>query len=199
MSAHLSSYPNNPVVSLSNNALLVSINMTYVPHWRRQRWEKYTCRPTRTPVCQPRCMCEHKDTHLHADNERLLSGTLGTQTNSPGSDTLRRKSFNGSNGGQRADYCFRKKQWAATLSCGVLVKQQAGTFQDKCQKQRSGRESAESRKSLRKTQLCFFSSFSTARKTIMTLQNPGHNYIAENKLDCRKLHFTQVLLCKPLW
>lgn len=146
MSAHLSSYPNK--LRLSPRAItrrLASINMTHVPHWRRQRWEKHTRRPTQVPACQPWRMCERKDTHTQTMSA-LLSGTPSTQPNSPGSDTSRRKSFNGGNGGQKGDYCFRKKkegggggekaqQWAATLSCGVLVKQQASAFQDGCQKQ----------------------------------------------------------------
>lgn len=42
--------------------------------------------------------------------------------------------------GQKGDYCSRKgkknpRQAAATLSCGVLVKQQDNAFQDGCQKQ----------------------------------------------------------------
>lgn len=172
MSAHLSSYPNK--LCSSPRAItrrLASINMTHVPHWRRQRWEKHTCRPTQVPACQPRRMCERRDTHTHRDNECVLSGTLSTQPNSPGSDTSRRKSFNGGNGGQKGDYCIRKgkkkkaQQWAATLSCGVLVKQQAGAFQDGCQKQlRSSKRTEQKVAPWSKEAWFFFFFFPTARK-----------------------------------
>lgn len=102
---------------------------------------------THMPV---RCVHKHKDTHFQSgqwlqtlrDPESCARTHTHAHTDahsqiySPRSDTLRLTSLNVNNGDKEQIIAKgKKKQWAVTLSCAVLVKQQAGTFQDSCQKQ----------------------------------------------------------------
>lgn len=91
--------------------------MTHVPHSRKKRWEKHTC----VYIYIHFFHCVNIFTIIfideapngHVGQTAQLSGIesrVHTDAHSFRSDTLGQKSFNGGNGGQRADYCLKGKK-----------------------------------------------------------------------------------------
>ena len=132
----------------------------------------------------------HTHTHTHTHTH--------SQLYSPRSDTLGLTSLNVNNGDKEQIIAKEKKQktkqWAVTLSCAVLVKQQAGTFQDRCQKQpRTGGRGEGT--AVRGATTVLARPRSRRTITVVTLQNRAR-IINLRKTNCQeyqslcKLHFT---------